>query len=106
MSVTGINASLGAVTANTAAFAAAPLAAPPSSNPAALAVLPPGATVASSPRVVIDTSAGIVLQFLNGDGSFQSQVPSSTVVAYLRAGLTPEGLSKPPVLGLSSGKIA
>ena len=48
-----------------------------------------------SPRIVIDPLAGEIIEFLSTTGQVQSQIPSSTVVAYLRAGLTPDGLSKP-----------
>jgi hypothetical protein len=48
-----------------------------------------------SPRIVVDPSAGVIIQFLSSNGQIQNQIPSSTVVAYLRAGLTPEGLQKP-----------
>jgi hypothetical protein len=56
-------------------------------------VKPTSSTI--SPRIVVDPSAGVIIQFLSSTGQLQNQIPSSTVVAYLRAGLTPEGLSKP-----------
>jgi len=48
-----------------------------------------------SPRIVVDPSAGVIIQFLSSNGQVQNQIPSTTVVAYLRAGLTPDGLQKP-----------
>lgn len=48
---------------------------------------------AISPRIVIDPTAGVITQYLNSNGDVQSQLPSITAVAYLRAGLTPDGLS-------------
>ncbi len=48
-----------------------------------------------SPRILVDPSAGAIIQYLSSNGQVQLQIPSSTVVAYLRAGLTPDGLSKP-----------
>src|SRR5579871_1521720 len=89
----------GAVTANLAASAVAPLPAslppPPPVSSAAIVSSASGATgqIAAS-RAVIDPSAGVVLQYLNNDGTLQSQSPSSAAVAYLRAGLTADGLSK------------
>ncbi|MDX2027965.1 MAG: hypothetical protein SFW62_04965 [Alphaproteobacteria bacterium] len=48
-----------------------------------------------SPRIYVDPLAGVITQYLNGSGEIQAQIPSTAVVAYLRAGLTPEGRSKP-----------
>ena len=48
-----------------------------------------------SPRIIVDPLAGEIIQFLSNTGQVQSQIPSSTVVAYLRAGLTSQGLSRP-----------
>ncbi|MDP9127119.1 MAG: hypothetical protein M3N08_02505 [Pseudomonadota bacterium] len=47
-----------------------------------------------SPRIVVDPSAGVIIQFLSSTGSVQSQIPSATIVAYLKAGLTSDGLHK------------
>lgn len=48
-----------------------------------------------SPRIVIDPFAGPITQFLDGAGHVQSQIPSTVVVAYLRAGLEANGQAKP-----------
>jgi len=34
----------------------------------------------------------LITEFLGTNGQIESQIPSATVVAYLRAGLTPQGL--------------
>ena len=47
-----------------------------------------------SPRIVVDPLAGVITQFLSSSGVLQSQIPSAAVVAYLRAGLTPDGFAK------------
>jgi hypothetical protein len=52
-------------------------------------------TAGISPRIVADPTAGIIIQYLSGSGQVQSQIPSATVVAYLRAGLTSQGFAKP-----------
>lgn len=52
--------------------------------------------VSISPRIIDDPTAGIITQFLDSSGKIASQFPSTTVVAYLRAGLTSEGLSRHP----------
>lgn len=53
-------------------------------------------------RVTYDPFAGVVLEYLNNNGTVQLQLPTAAAVAYLRAGLTAEGLNKPqsPVLSL------
>jgi len=48
-----------------------------------------------SPRIVVDPLAGPIIQVLTTSGEVQSQIPSATVVAYLRAGLTSSGFPKP-----------
>ena len=48
-----------------------------------------------SPRIVVDPLAGPIIEVLTAGGTVQSQIPSATVVAYLRAGLTSSGLPKP-----------
>jgi hypothetical protein len=50
-----------------------------------------------SPRIVVDPLAGVITQFLSSTGQVESQIPSSAVVAYLRAGLQADGLAKPAV---------
>ena len=46
-----------------------------------------------SPRMMEDPVAGVVIaQYLSSDGNIASQFPSSTVVAYLRSGLSATGL--------------
>jgi hypothetical protein len=47
-----------------------------------------------SPRIVVDPLAGVITQFLSQTGQVESQIPSTTVVAYLRAGLEADGQSK------------
>jgi hypothetical protein len=47
-----------------------------------------------SPRIIDDPTAGVITQYLNSSGKVALQFPSTTVVAYLRAGLTAEGLSR------------
>jgi hypothetical protein len=48
-----------------------------------------------NPRVVLDPSAGFVTQYLSANGSqVISQTPSAITVAYLRLGLTSDGLPK------------
>jgi hypothetical protein len=48
-----------------------------------------------SPRLVVDPMAGVITQFLSATGTVESQIPSAAVVAYLRAGLTADGQTKP-----------
>ena len=45
-------------------------------------------------KYYVDALAGPVTQFLNIKGDVQDQIPSVTVVAYLKAGLTTDGRSK------------
>ncbi len=59
-----------------------------------------------SPRLVSDPSAGVIIQYLNSDGTVQSQIPSTAVVAYLRAGLTAQGLSRQPANGATDPNSA
>ena len=77
--------------------ATAPAGAVVSANLAAIDNKPLAASASPgiSPRIVVDPLAGPITQFLNSTGQVQSQIPSSAVVAYLRAGLTSQGLSKP-----------
>ncbi len=51
-------------------------------------------TTAPSPRITVDPSAGVILQFLDSKGQIEAQSPSFAAVAYLRAGLTRDGESK------------
>ena len=62
--------------------------------PAESAATPTGVTrVALSPRIKSDPAAGIMIaEYLSSTGEKQLQTPSATVVAYLRSGLTAEGL--------------
>ncbi len=53
------------------------------------------AAALQNPRVVLDPSAGFITQYLSANGSqVISQTPSAITVAYLRLGLTADGLSK------------
>ncbi|HEU0117445.1 MAG TPA: hypothetical protein VFR09_02325 [Alphaproteobacteria bacterium] len=78
---------------------AAPTANPPVSTSAQTqSSQPVGKTAAAysiSPRIVDDPTAGLLVQYLNSSGQVESQIPSTRVVAYLRAGLTAEGYAKP-----------
>jgi hypothetical protein len=56
-----------------------------------------GSSTPISPRIVVDPLAGVITQFLSATGQLESQIPSAAVVAYLRAGLTPDGLAKPTI---------
>jgi hypothetical protein len=47
-----------------------------------------------SQRFQNDPQAGLILQYLGDNGQLVSQVPSQTVVAYLRAGLTAQGVKR------------
>lgn len=50
---------------------------------------------AQSPRIQIDPAAGVILQFLDSKGHVETQSPSFVAVAYLKAGLTRDGTTKP-----------
>ena len=53
----------------------------------------PAAT--QSPRILLDPSAGYITQYLSANGSqVVSQTPSAITVAYMRLGLTADGLNK------------
>jgi hypothetical protein len=91
MSITGaVNpVSTGAVTANLEAVSA--------QKPVATSIntAPTGKQEGFiSPRIVVDPNAGVITQFLGANGDVKAQIPSVTAVAYLRAGLTAEGLNK------------
>ncbi|HAX90775.1 MAG TPA: hypothetical protein DCY07_01005 [Rhodospirillaceae bacterium] len=62
--------------------------------PAESAAASTGVTrVALSPRIKSDPAAGIMIaEYLSSTGEKQLQTPSAAVVAYLRSGLTAEGL--------------
>ena len=48
-----------------------------------------------SPRLRYDAVSGVVItEFLDHSGAVQAQAPSSAVMAYLRAGLSKDGLDK------------
>ena len=50
---------------------------------------------AQSPRILLDPSAGYITQYLSANGSqVVSQTPSAITVAYMRLGLTADGLNK------------
>jgi hypothetical protein len=48
-----------------------------------------------NPRLRYDAVSGVVItEFLDQAGSIQAQTPSSAVVAYLRAGLSKDGMTR------------
>lgn len=48
-----------------------------------------------NPRLRYDAVSGVVItEFLDQAGSVQAQAPSSAVMAYLRAGLSKDGLTR------------
>ena len=48
-----------------------------------------------NPKVILDPSAGFITEYLSANGSeVVSQSPSAITVAYLRLGLTADGLTK------------
>ncbi len=48
-----------------------------------------------NPRLRYDPTSGVVVtEFLDSSGTVQTQAPSTAVLAYLRAGLTEDGLGK------------
>ena len=52
-------------------------------------------TLIHSPHVIQDPSAGFITEYLSANGSqIISQTPSAVTVAYLRVGLTADGLHK------------
>ena len=55
----------------------------------------PVAEAIQSQRLVVDPTVGFITQYVSSrSGDVLSQYPSETVVAYLRNGLTAEGLPK------------
>jgi hypothetical protein len=91
-SVVGIASSAqGATIAPVAAAPAPSLKAAPSIG----ASTSSGSTSLQNPRVTLDPEAGFITQYLSADGSqVISQTPGAITVAYLRLGLTADGLSK------------
>jgi len=73
-----------------------PVTASPVSNAATTAAAAPLTPQVPQPtqRVLFDPQAGLINQYLNSKGGIETQIPSSVVVAYLRAGLTADGLTK------------
>ncbi len=62
------------------------------------------APVVLSPRITADPATGVLIaEYLSSTGEKQLQFPSTAVVAYLRSGLTAEGLPiKRDPLGLAT----
>lgn len=62
------------------------------------------APVTLSPRITADPATGVMIaEYLSSTGEKQLQFPSTAVVAYLRSGLTEEGLPiKRDPLGLAT----
>lgn len=89
----------GAISANAAAALSPSVAAPAPVETKTSAASIQGAAI--SPRIVIDPSAGVITQYLGRDGDVQAQLPSVTAVAYLRAGLSADGVTP-----REDGKIA
>ncbi|MDR3449692.1 MAG: hypothetical protein P4M15_08115 [Alphaproteobacteria bacterium] len=85
----------------TQAAAAAPVVAPAAQNSVAPAFTVDNASgstataLIQNPKLVLDPSAGFITEYLSANGSqVVSQTPSAITVAYLRIGLTADGLSK------------
>lgn len=55
-----------------------------------------------SPRWRNDPQVGLILEYLGDKGAVVQQTPSQTVVAYLRAGLTEQGVKEPSATSLLS----
>ena len=83
------------LSASTAQATPAPLATA-ASAPTSASIIAQTETISISPHVVIDPVAGFITQYLSSNGKVQIQFPSTTVVAYLKAGLTSQGLSRHP----------
>ena len=47
-----------------------------------------------SPRIKVDPTVGVILEFIGNAGQVEAQTPSFAAVAYLRAGLTREGYTR------------
>ncbi len=71
-----------------------PLTSPASAKADSAASFTPGENLAGALRVVFDPLAGLVVEYLNGKGVVQSQIPSSAAVAYIHAGLMSTGLPR------------
>jgi hypothetical protein len=85
--------------------ATAPVAPPvATSAPAATAVPLAPQVLSPTQRIVFDPQAGLIDQYLNSKGNLESQIPSSVVVAYLRAGLTADGLTKQQAANAARGQ--
>jgi hypothetical protein len=64
-------------------------------SPASSSVASMVANVSHGPHVIQDPAAGFITQYLSANGSqVVSQTPSVITVAYLRLGLTAEGVAK------------
>jgi hypothetical protein len=75
----------------------APVAPAPAATTAASATSAPTpvAGLLQNPKVVLDPTAGFITEYLSANGSeVIAQTPSAITVAYLRLGLTADGLSK------------
>jgi hypothetical protein len=56
-----------------------------------------------SPQIVVDPVVGVITKYVDGAGKVISQFPSAVAVAYLRAGLDPDGFrAHPPAAAASS----
>ncbi|HUY69300.1 MAG TPA: hypothetical protein VMV79_08375 [Alphaproteobacteria bacterium] len=88
---------ISSVTQGTPLTAPAPAAVPAAGSVSSITAKPltKDTTTGISPHIVVDPLAGVITQFLSSTGQVQSQIPSSAVVAYLRAGLNSDGLAKP-----------
>jgi hypothetical protein len=84
------------VASGNAARAAAPApSAPKASAPATASSLATQQVQPLSPNIKIDPMSGVMItEYLNSSGAVQSQIPSAVAVAYMRIGLTAEGLPK------------
>jgi len=85
----------GTLGASTAPAAPVPAASIAPTSAAASATPAPAAGLLQNPKVLLDPSAGFITEYLSANGSqVISQTPSAITVAYLRLGLTADGLSK------------
>lgn len=82
-----------AVTASVAATTNASVA-PAPAPAAASATATAEAVIVHSPRIIGDPTAGFITQYLSTNGEIMSQIPSAVTVAYLRIGLTADGMPK------------
>lgn len=88
----GITASV----ANTQVYAAQPVAnVTATATSSTQASSTSSATTGSfSSKLIVDPLAGVITEFLDGQGNIRNEIPSTTVIAYLKAGLTAQGYSK------------